>query len=299
MKTVNISKKAYASLESMDIPKEVTNSEAQMKYIVTKKGREVFKSLYYLEGEKFGSKLYILEMLNSYRDILPESMCIPDSLVSVHGKIKGFTVPFCEGTNLTMLLRDSNVPIDVRLQALKKVGYILDSLSLMRKYSPLKDFYINDLHSGNIIYNPHNDTMKIIDLDSAKIANSSVYPAKHLTPFSLFNKMEDKKFTRLEENPCGGFVKPDEQTDLYCYYMMILNFLFGDNINNISKDDYYIYISYLKRIGVSSDLIYCFDHLFNYTDSENPVGLLDSLTSEQIYRAKRNVFELVSRKHSF
>ena len=143
--------------------------------------------------------------------------------------------------------------------------------------------------------NHNKKQLYVIDLDSCKIASNIAFPAKYLTPKALFNNTPSKYLINEDES-IPGFVTANENSDLYCYNMMILNFLYGDNINNFSVPEFYNYLNYLKYLNINSEMLGFFDRLVNNNRNRNPVNYLDSLTDEQIYRARKNVYTKVNKK---
>lgn len=83
---------------------------------------------------------------------------------------------------------------------------------------------------------------------------------------------------------------------MYCYCSVILNYLFGSNINNLSIAEFYQYMNYLNDIGVSKELIDDLEKIVTYHDNENPLYSLDTLTKEQVVRAKEFVYRKVQEK---
>ncbi|HOZ88888.1 MAG TPA: hypothetical protein PK737_01455, partial [Bacilli bacterium] len=73
---------------------------------------------------------------------------------------------------------------------------------------------------------------------------------------------------------------PNENTDLYCFSIIILNLLYGDNVQRLNLADYYEYLEYLETVGVSSELIAVFSKLYNLGNNENPLELIDQLPDD-------------------
>jgi serine/threonine protein kinase len=228
-------------------------------------------------------------MLSHYKEFLPKNFYIPDSLISVSNEIVGFTIPKCEGITLSTLLQDKNIKVGEKIFYLKQIGGLLEQLKNIRKYTELKEFYINDLHEANFLVNPLNKEIGIIDLDSSKIFNNLPFPARYLTPVSLANNVPEKYIVNPIEN-FGGYIVADEDTDLYCYSIMILNYLYGKNVNNFSLDNYYEYLNYLSYLGISQELVDTFAGLVVPKHNTNPLFSLESLTEEQVYRANSNIY---------
>jgi len=296
MNVITLSKRKFESLEPLKLEKGVYSTESQV-YMFNHKGEErVVKKFFYQDGERFANKLYTLEMLSYYRKYLPESFCIPDAEISVSGKVQGFTLPFIDGTNLSALLNSKEVSLDDKKYYLSKVGEILNQLRAIRNSTPLNDIYIGDLHSSNFIVKHNNKTLKVIDLDSCKIKNNTPFISRYLNRQSLLKNVLGKY--RFIKNPGEmGEVEVDENTDLYCYSLMILNFLYGLGIDRLSLGEYYSYMNYLEIIGIDKKLVNSFRDLVSNKDNTNPRNYLENLTEEQFVRSKRYVYEKVKNKY--
>ena len=72
---------------------------------------------------------------------------------------------------------------------------------------------------------------------------------------------------------------------------MILNYLYGKNINNLNLEDFYNYLTYLEEIGINKELIEIFKNIVSNKDNENPYDLLDTLTTEQVARSRKIVYK--------
>ena len=108
MQSINISKRKFDGLKRLELPKEVMSTEANF-YKFNYLGKvKVFKSLHKTSGPIFANKLFTLEMLNEYREILPNSFVIPESLVSVEKEVRGFALPLIKGITLESYLANKN-----------------------------------------------------------------------------------------------------------------------------------------------------------------------------------------------
>ena len=100
-----------------------------------------------------------------------------------------------------------------------------------------------------------------------------------------------------EENcPTYGYVIADENSDLYCYTMMVLNYLYGSNITKLSLDEYYHYLEYLRTLGYSDKFIAALQTIVIPQKNENISQYLDELSSEQVYRSRESVYQYVKNK---
>lgn len=289
MNVISISKKKFAELMPLTLAKEVMNAESTIYDFQYRGEHKILKELRNLSGSIFATKLYTIEMLDTYREYLPENFYIPDNLVSINQTISGFTVPFAEGENLASVLVDPNASIKEQVYYLKQIGGILDQLKMIRKYTPVKDLYLNDLHESNFIANSKNKAIRVVDLDGCKIGGNLALTSRYLSPLALLNEVRGKY--QLNTNPDSpGYIVADENSDLYCYNMMILNYLYGSNVNNMDIADFYDYLTYLSDIGMEPDLINSFRMLLHSCNNRNPAPELDSITKEQFLLAKKKVY---------
>lgn len=292
MKTINLSKKKFESLNKLELSKNTFNTEGQMFDIKYKNKDKILKRLYHDIGVVFANKLYTLEMLDFYKDNLPSNFVIPDYLVSIDDNIIGFTTPKKEGINLSDYIKDKSISNKEKLYYYIKIGETLNQLKNIRKYSPLKSIYINDLHECNIIINLQNKELNIIDLDSSRILNNGCFAARYLgSSFFIQDKPHKYIYNDNASFNGPGTLFANENSDLYCYNMMILNFLYNGQVNNMSIDEFYNYLEYLNSIGVDKNLLDIFNDLTTTKDNKNPVNYLESLSETQIARSKKIVYE--------
>lgn len=298
MKIINISRKKFNSLNLLELDNHIISTEGNIyEYNYTPEYPGLIKKLHQTDGYSFGNKLYTLEMLDFYKNILPNCFIIPDNLVSMRGEIIGFTLKRIPGNNLSTILLSKKVDTKDKIYYLKGIGTILDKLENIRKYTELKDLYITDLQECNFIVNPYTKDLYVIDLDSCKIAGNIASPARYLTPTSLLNNVEHK-YT-INKNPTiSAHVIPNANSDLYCYCIIVLKYLAGMNINNISLEEFYNYLNYLEYIGIHKELISGFNKIVSQGDNVNIGYYLDSLTQENIVRSKIKVYEKVTKNGS-
>lgn len=293
MKIISISKKKFEELEKLDLSREIFNEEGTIYDFNYRGAKKVLKVLHTLNGYTFPNKLYTIEMLDSNKEYLPSSFVLPDCLCTLNEEVIGFTLPRIEGINLSTILNSKNFEYKEQIYYLKKVGEMLNQLHNIRKYTPLKDIYINDLHDSKFIVDNKNRELRVIDLDSCKIGSNEPFLARFLTPMSLLN--QSSKYKINEDKNSDGYVVADSNSDLYCYSIMILNYLYGNKLGSIEPEEFYDYLNYLEYIGINKDLINIFGKVVANCKNENPLYYLDSLTSEQICSAKEKVYEKVKK----
>jgi serine/threonine protein kinase len=295
MKVISVSKSKFEQLEPLKLSKETFNTEGNVYEFNYRGNPKVLKRLFHQSGTVFANKLFTLEMLDTYKDYLPDNFYIPDSLISVDSTIEGFTVPRIFGETLTDVLNSDDISFREKIYYFKKVGETLNQMSTIRKYTPLTEIFLNDLHESNFMVNRNNKQLYVVDLDSCKIAGNTAFQAKYLTP-SAFLQHTPSKYRINTDESIPGYVTADESSDLYCYNIMILNFLYGSSVNNFTIPEFYSYLNYLHHIGVDNELLDYFNRLATNNRNKNPVNCLDSLTDEQICRARKNVYTKVMKK---
>lgn len=187
MKIIYISKKKFEKLNPVLLPNGLITTEGQVFEFNYRGEQKVLKKLYVTEGKVFANKLYTLEMLDVNKKCLPSNFYIPDYLCSINGQISAFTIPKIDGTNLSEILKSDSFGYKEQLFYLKQIGEMLQQLHHMRKYTPLPDFYISDLHEGNFIVDNYSKELKVIDLDSCKIGTNDPTASKYLASSLIEN----------------------------------------------------------------------------------------------------------------
>ena len=127
-----------------------------------------------------------------------------------------------------------------------------------------------------------------------KIKQNQPFPSKYLTPFSLCTN-EPNKYRQIEDSDLG-FIEPSEDSDLFCYAMMILNYLYGESVSSQNIEQFYEYLNYLHDIGINQELIDSFADLVISKPNINQQHLIDSLTRENVCRARKVVYQKVKEK---
>ena len=295
MKVISISKKRFENLEKYRLPSSIFNSEAVL-YTLPIKNRwetinKLLKRLYVTTGPSFGNKL---ETINSLIDLqekinIPE-IVFPEKLAVVNYEVVGYTMEQIESINLETALRGDDIDAKTKIKYLRQIGEILEKMSNVRKFTPIKDFYLNDIHENNFIIETSSDNIRVVDIDSCKINGNFTFGSRYLSPMSMINQIT--KYKHETNGICGGFFIPTEDTELYCYIIMILNTLYGGGFNRLSLEEFYNYLEYLYSIGVSLELVDKFEKIVSNTHNENPYEFLEELIP--LYgRAHQNVYRRV------
>jgi len=314
METISLTKKRFETLDHYELPNYVYNTEGSL-YVLPIKNRwntqmKLLKRLYLTNGQVFGNKLQTINSLIDSREELDiDEIVFPEKIATVGGEIVGFTMPLIDSINLSTALRSREISNERKIKYLKQIGAILEKMKLRREYTSVSDFYINDLHESNFIIDTHDD-VRVIDIDSCKINGNGIFNSKYLSSKSFINEIykyqknsNNSKYKTYEDtyhkystDISGAFV-PDENTDLYCYIIVILNFLYEDNVSRFNLEEFYEYIDYLQTIGIDKELLDIFDKIVSESTNENPAEILDSLIPF-IGRSNHYVYNHIKKKSS-
>lgn len=286
MQIINMSKTKLNSLEPLVLPKNVTSTECELfKYPYYGK-EKLLKKLHRTDGIIFANKLYTIEALNANKDSMPSNFVLPESLVSINKKIEAFTMKYIKGINLSVILSNPDITYEEKIHYLKSIGRILEQMQNIRKYTNLNNFYLGDIHEDNFLVERDKQEIYIVDLDSCKIAGNKSFPGRYLTNSSLI-KYNNTKYQTLSQTDDLADYKIDENTDIYCYIIMILNYLYDGRVDRLSLDKFYDFINYLEDIKVNIELIECFNKIVVGGNNINPCNYLDTLTPKQVAGARR------------
>lgn len=286
MQIINMSKTKLNSLEPLILPKNVTSTECELfKYPYYGK-EKLLKKLHRTDGIIFANKLYTIEALNANKDSMPSNFVLPESLVSINKKIEAFTMKYIKGINLSVILNNPDITYEEKIHYLKSIGRILEQMQNIRKYTNLNNFYLGDIHEDNFLVERDKQEIYIVDLDSCKIAGNKSFPGRYLTNSSLI-KYNSTKYQTLSQTDDLADYKIDENTDIYCYIIMILNYLYDGRVDRLSLDKFYDFINYLEDIKVNIELIECFNKIVVGENNINPCNYLDTLTPKQVAGARR------------
>lgn len=286
MQIINMSKTKLNSLEPLILPKNVTSTECELfKYPYYGK-EKLLKKLHRTDGIIFANKLYTIEALNANKESMPSNFILPESLVSINKKIEAFTMKYIKGINLSVILNNPDITYEEKIHYLKSIGRILEQMQNIRKYTNLNNFYLGDIHEDNFLVERDKQEVYIVDLDSCKIAGNKSFPGRYLTNSSLI-KYNNTKYQTLSQTDDLADYKIDENTDIYCYIIMILNYLYDGRVDRLSLDKFYDFINYLEDIKVNIELIECFNKIVVGGNNINPCNYLDTLTPKQVAGARR------------
>lgn len=291
MKTLVISKNKLESLEKYVLEKNINNTECKLYIWDGKVEKKMLKIFYINEGVYFGNKLLTINSLyDAKKKINIPELVMPEKLVIVKNNVVGYSMPFIEGRNLLNILSDYKVPISQKIEFLRQVGKIIEKVQNKSPYD--QPFYLSDIHEANFIYDSKRNKVCAVDLDGCKIANNDPSPIKYLSTNPNMNNLT-YKYIRNE----NGIYKPNANSELLCYILMILNTISHHQINRLNTYEFYSYIHYLRDLGFSYELLDCFNNIYTSANNTSPVELIEEIEYNQnTPKALYKVFECKFQK---
>lgn len=210
---------------------------------------------------------------------------MPEKLAIVNGTVVGFTMPFIENINFDLILKDASISNSQKIEYFRQIGSILEKMKNVTRNTSISDFYLNDLHEANFILNLDTLKMNVVDIDSCKINGNKTFASKYLRSLNRMNSWP-VKYKVVDEN-----IVATENTDLYCYIVMILNFLYKGNITELSISEFFLYLDYLRSLGLPYEILECFSKIYENTDNQNICEYLDLINDDIIHKSRKCVFQ--------
>lgn len=288
MKVINLSSSDIDNLESINLSENISNSESDIFLYHNKKGTDVLKKLYYFDKNKYDNKIRTLLSVDNNTHTIPNYFIKPKYFVSCDNLIQYWASQYILGFNLKKILNDDNLSFEVKKNYLKRIGMILEEISFIRNRTPLKDFYIGDLHEDNFLVDLEGNLM-VCDIDSIKINGNKPPVSKYINPFSLFNRAGINKYMKFNsENKVGDYII-NQNTDLYCYNIILLNFICGCKVNDISIKGFYDYLNIMESSGLDYRMIEIFNKILSEEDNCNPYDFIDSISYRKVLKIREKV----------
>ena len=295
MEVKNYSKDKFETFAPLNLG-NIIHTESDLYFLTYKNENKIFKKLYIDFGDQFSNKVYTLAALIDNKNIINiDEIVFPEQLVTISKDLQGFTMPFIKNINFQTYLKMKK-PLKDKINCFKQINEILLKMEKVREKQN-NNFYINDFHEGNILFNVETKKMNIVDIDSCRILNNQPFSSKYLISTSLASYFPDKY--KIDTDNIIGNIIPDKNTDLYCYAIMVLNFLYQDNFYKLDLTTVLDYFEYLKKIGFSNEFIDEFIKPFTANYDNNFLGdYLDEINEEKFKLASFPKFkEYVLKKY--
>jgi len=175
---------------------------------------------------------------------------------------------------LDQFINLSTTSFNDKIIVLKNIGKVLEHLHYLRtEENLLKNFFISDLHEGNILVDHNTKKIQIIDFDSCKIGNNKAFLSKYLQflkTYSYVTKILKYKYPKETHYFIGN-----ENTDLYCYLIIIMKSLLDINIHLMDVTEFYQTISFLESQDFPKEICFCLRNIYFPCDNVNPYKYLD------------------------
>ena len=279
MKVFNLTEKQFLELDKLFLPEGITNTQGKLYHLPTDSDeiKLIYKMIFPEDIEYFANKIStISDLIDAQRTFALPELVYPTGLVTIDGEIAGLAMPFIEGTNLKCILKNPDIPYAEKRDYLIQIGQLLEKMKLLRQTTSFNDFYLNDIHEANFIIENTTRRIKFVDLDSCAINGNEVDRSMYLRPLVKFDKLKDK-YEQIKGGYFGTFIKPSDNTELYSYLIIILNFIGEENLGLLKDDDFITYLLYLQYLGYPNELLDCFARLYTHQDNINPVNALEKL----------------------
>ena len=281
MKTIVLSQKEFKKLQPFYLAQNIVSTEGCLYYLKDKNQWEtqtkLLKRLYITDGELFGNKLNTLNyLIDASACISSSDFIMPEKLAIVNDEVVGFTENYIPSYNLGVVLNSQRFTNEQKIAYLKEVGNILEEMKNLRKNDNLRNFYLNDCNENNFVIRKSDNHVNAVDLDSCRIKSNNPFPSRYLSIFSPVAGLQPKYKLHTDFNN-GCYFIADENSDLFCYNIMILNFIFKGQVNFMDLTEFYNYLDYLLTLGIDKELIDSFSKIYSYSDNINPKELLETL----------------------
>lgn len=272
-----ITDKEIESLRALNLGPDIVNCESSLFLIQIDNKTQLLKkfniNILYSELD---NKLLTIGSLMDTASAFDERFILPQKIATIDDDVIGYLMNYIDNYNLGDLLKDPSIATSRKKGWLKEVGNILQFTEKLRnKYPELSKFYIGDLHVNNFMYNKKTKCLNVGDLDSCRIG-------KNIPSASLYMSTNSKVFFASDKYPINrfGINIPNRNSDIYCYIIMILNFLYGGHVQKMNLKEYYDYLQYMKENGMSNELLDIFAKIYQPGDNINPVELIDNIPDD-------------------
>lgn len=246
----------------------------------------LIKKLYITENKKVQRKIDTITAIQDSELTEYKELVLPEDIIVVGGINSGFTIgEVIDSTNLALILKNKKIHDSVKIKILKKVGELLHKIQHQSQ-----EFYFGDLQEFNLLVDK-NGNIYVVDLDSSAVNRKTPLETKYIILDKKTHSVNKYKVNK------AGRSYPSKNIDIFCYNTMVLNYLAGRQITNLSYNEYYEYIEYLKKIGIPKAMIDIYINHYTAKDNESVSDYLDKIPS--IPRADYKVYQYLKQNKIF
>ena len=281
MKVYNLTQKEFAHLEKVKI-ENTTNKDGQLFYLPANDKVLLFKKFYDIDPDDFLNKICtIINLYNQKQDMKINGLAYPNVLITIDGMLSGYARDYIDGISLKEILSNPDTPFEIKKNCLIQIGKILENMQYARLHSNHNDFFLNDIHEGNFMLENATFNIKAIDLDSVSISGNYTSPSMYLRPASRLTQYKSKYILEKYNPIYEKQIVPNQDTEIYCYSMMILNYLYGDKIAYMPGEMLQRYLDYLSTLNYNPNLLNAFSKLYSNEPNINPVNFMEDFQENE------------------
>ena len=276
---------SYEQFNGKKIDLGFISTESDIIGIYINDNLKIFKKFIY--KDTIDNKVYTLNYLDKNSKYFDERFIMPKYFGYYKDKVVGYIMDYVDGINFGTYLDDVGISHQDKMKHLYEVGVLLEDLKSFRKKSNLSKFYIGDLQERNFILNKKTGKLNICDLDSCSIGNNKPSYSKFLCCSSGIDDFKDKYIM------AEGMYVPNINSDIYCYTIMILNYLYYGYVENMNLSEYNEFLNYLdslKSFGkrlYTKEFIDVISKIYSNEDNINPYYLLDSISEKALRKTRK------------
>ena len=246
----------------------------------------LIKKLFITEEKKVQRKIDTITAIHDSELSEYKELVLPEDIIVVGGVNSGFTIQeVIDSTNLALILKNRKIHDSVKIKILKKIGELLH-----RVHHQSQEFYFGDLQEFNLLVDKEGE-IYVVDLDSSAVNRKTPLETKYIILDKKTHDVNKYKVNKASRS------YPNKDSDIFCYNTMVLNYLAGRQITNLSYNEYYDYIEYLKKIGIPKGMIDIYINHYTDKDNESVSDYLDKIPS--VPRADYKVFQYVKQNKVF
>ena len=296
MEIINYSESRVDKLDKLPLH-GIMHTESELYHVMYKGEEKVLKKFYIYFGDTFSNKAFtVSSLIDNKNRINIDEIVFPEVCVSISQTAKGFIMPNIKNIPFHIYMKLKNKTLEDKIEVLKQINEVLLKMKRVRERENM-NFYVNDFHEGNLIFNVDTKKINFVDIDSCRILHNLPFPAKYLGSSSLASYLP-KKY-KVNENLPYKLIVADQNSDLYCYALIILNFMGQFDFDKLDITTARLYMEYLKEIGFSDEFVKAFSKPFEENKENEFLGdYLDEITDEKLKKTTYpNFKEYVLKKY--
>lgn len=229
----------------------------------------LLKRLYNTGTERVERKISTIREVQDSELVTYPELVFPTDYVVIQGIKSGFTIEEVEDCqNLSLFLNNRLVSREDKIKVLTKIGQLLRKVQAQSQ-----EFYFGDLQAFNFLVDSQQQ-LYAIDLDSSATASDVALESKYVTCDS--KTYDIPKYGVTKEGRC----LPSQNTDIYCYNTLVLNYLAGRPLHRLSFDEFYNYLEYLEECGMPQEFVNIYRHHYTNKNNRSVVDYLSVLPKD-------------------